>query len=147
MIKTKNGKTAPQYVKQAIIQWEIKHYNLPYNVDGMSGEEIDELYDKMDISGEITVGANEMRHYWSDENILPARKYSRHYDCKEVAYQCTDGTWIGWTYWYGGGKHGEPNAIDWINDAYFVECVEEEKLVVVRSFSIEEDNTNANPNA
>lgn len=36
---------------------------------------------------------------------------------------------------YGGGKHGEPEAIDWIEHAYNLDCIEEEKLVVVRTFS------------
>lgn len=34
-----------------------------------------------------------------------------------------------------GGKHGEPEAIDWIEHAYDVECKEEEKLVVVHTFT------------
>lgn len=27
--------------------------------------------------------------------------------------QAPDGTWVGWTYWYGGGKYAEPSAIPW----------------------------------
>ena len=60
---------------------------------------------------------------------------SRHYECDEVAAQCPDGKWVGWTYWHGGGKHGEPEAIDWMNDAYDVSVTEEEKLVTVRTFA------------
>jgi hypothetical protein len=59
---------------------------------------------------------------------------SRHYESDAVAAKAPDGSWVGWTYWYGGGKHGEPEAIDWIEDAYDVICAEEEKLVVVRTF-------------
>lgn len=61
--------------------------------------------------------------------------WSRHYESKAVAAKLPDGSWVGWTYWYGGGKHGEPEAIDWIGDAYDLNCVEEEKLVVVRTFA------------
>lgn len=61
--------------------------------------------------------------------------YSRHYESKSVAAQAPDGTWVGWTYWYGGGKHGEPEAIDWIEDAYDLDCQEEEKLMVVQTFT------------
>ena len=63
------------------------------------------------------------------------RYSSRHYECDEVAAQCPDGKWVGWTYWHGGGKHGEPEAIDWMNDAYDVSVTEEEKLVTVRTFA------------
>lgn len=45
-------------------------------------------------------------------------EHSRHYEAKSVAAQAPDGTWVGWTYWYGGGKHAEPEAIDWIAAAY-----------------------------
>ena len=46
-----------------------------------------------------------------------------------------DGSWVGWTYWYGGGKYGEPEAIDWMDDAYDLACTEEEKVVTVRTFT------------
>ncbi len=58
--------------------------------------------------------------------------YSRHYESKGVAMQI-DGKWIGWTYWYGGGKHGEPSAIEWIDDAIFLDAKEETKVVMVFS--------------
>jgi hypothetical protein len=61
--------------------------------------------------------------------------YSRHYESKAVAVQCPNGDWVGFTYWSGGGKWGEPEAIDWMDKAYDVECKEEEKLVVVHTFT------------
>lgn len=68
------------------------------------------------------------------ETGLPGQ-YSRHYDSEEVAVQCPNGDWVGFTYWHGGGKFGNPGEIDWIQHAYDVDCVEEEKLVVVQTFS------------
>ena len=68
------------------------------------------------------------------ETGLPC-EYSRHYESKSVAAKASDGSWVGWTYWYGGGKHGEPEAIDWIEGAYDLSCFEEERLVTVRTFS------------
>ena len=62
-------------------------------------------------------------------------EYDRHYETKTVATQMDDGSWVGWVYWYGGGKYGEPEAIEWIEDAYDLDCVEEEKVVVVRTFA------------
>ena len=62
-------------------------------------------------------------------------EWSRHYESTARAMQMPDGSWVGWTYWYGGGKHGEPEAIEWISEAYDVKCVEEEKMVVVRTFT------------
>lgn len=60
---------------------------------------------------------------------------SRHYESRSVARKLSDGSWVGWTYWYGGGKHGEPGAVEWMEDAYYLTCTEEEKLVVVRTFT------------
>lgn len=60
--------------------------------------------------------------------------WSRHYESKSVARQLRDGTWVGWTYWYGGGKHGDPDSIPWIEDSYFLKCTEKQELVTVRTF-------------
>tara|TARA_Y100000310_G_scaffold96388_1_gene94157 strand:+ start:70 stop:516 length:447 start_codon:yes stop_codon:yes gene_type:complete len=60
-------------------------------------------------------------------------EYSRHYESKSVAANI-DNQWVGWTYWYGGGKHGQPEEIEWMCDAYFLTCKEEVKTVTVRTF-------------
>jgi hypothetical protein len=49
--------------------------------------------------------------------------------------QMPDGTWVGWTYWYGGGKHGEPSAMPWIEDAYNLDCKEERVMMTKRTFT------------
>lgn len=64
--------------------------------------------------------------------------WSRHYESKSVATQMSDGSWVGWTYWYGGGKYGEPESIDWMDQAYDLDCTEEEKMVIARTFSIKD---------
>lgn len=60
--------------------------------------------------------------------------FSRHYESKSVAMQMQDGGWVGWTYWFGGGKHGTPEEIEWIEYAYELSCIEQEKMVTVRTF-------------
>ena len=47
------------------------------------------------------------------ETDLPSER-SRHYESKAVAAKLSDGSWVGWTYWYGGGKHGEPGSVPWM---------------------------------
>jgi hypothetical protein len=61
--------------------------------------------------------------------------YSRHYEAYRVVRQLDDGRWVGWIYWYGGGKHGDPGAIDWLPSAVLLSCKEEEKLVTIRTFT------------
>jgi len=96
-------------------------------------ENVGELYDQLVEQDAHWEGVSEVRCSGIDTG-LPA-KHSRHYESKAVAMQMPDKTWVGWTYWYGGGKHGEPEGIDWMGEAYDVECAEEEKLVIVRTFS------------
>lgn len=70
----------------------------------------------------------------SGENIdIPTGQCSSHYECSQVARQLDNGQSVSWTYWYGGGKHGEPEAIDWMDEAYFVECKQETKVVNIYS--------------
>jgi hypothetical protein len=95
------------------------------NVDDLYDEKEGDDYCLQDARGDVRVG--------EVETGLPAPS-SRHYESKEVAAKVGE-RWIGWTYWYGGGKHGEPEAIDWMEDAYELSCVEEEELVVVRTFA------------
>ena len=65
---------------------------------------------------------------------IPAREWSRHYESEEVGAELRDGAWVGWTYWSGGGKHGEPEAIPWIENAYYLDVTE--ALRPVRIFKI-----------
>lgn len=66
-----------------------------------------------------------------DEETDIDHDWSRHYEAKSVAKQLNNGKWVGYTYWFGGGKHGEPEAIDWIPDSYFLNC---EVKVVEKNF-------------
>ena len=98
-----------------------------------TAENIDELYDELieedaywDAKAEVRGGDFETK--------LPC-PISRHYECTAVAAKMPDGSYVGWNYWYGGGKHGEPESIDWMSEAYPVNCAEEEKLVIVRTFT------------
>jgi hypothetical protein len=98
----------------------------------VTAENVDELYEAADESY-VQDARNEVRSS-GIETGLPC-KGSRQYESKSVAAKMPDGSWVGWTYWYGGGKYGEPEAIDWMDDAYDLDCAEEEKVVIVRTFT------------
>lgn len=90
----------------------------------MTGETVTDpatLGDRLDqLAVEFEVGdcRSELRGSGA-ETGLPC-PHSRHYECKAVAAQMLDGSWVGWNYWYGGGKHGEPRSMPWMEDAYDV---------------------------
>jgi len=121
--------TPEQIIKYAILAEALD--DVPAD---LTGEQVDDLYDENegdceDVKYEIREGRYETK--------VPC-ECSRHYESQSVAVQAPNGLWAGWTYWYGGGKHGEPEAIDWIGDAYLLAVQEEEKMVVVRTFTKQE---------
>ncbi len=99
-------------------------------------DNVDELYDALVDADQHWDPMSELRE-GEVVTELPC-EWDRNYETEAVAMKMPDGSWVGWTHWYGGGKHGCPEAIDWIEDAYDVECQEEEKLVVVQTFSVKE---------
>lgn len=101
----------------------------------LTEDEVEELWDDSD---DMYDTISEIRCSGIDTG-LPGQ-YSRHYESEEVAVQCPNGDWVGFTYWSGGGKFGEPDAIDWIQDAYDVDCVSEEKLVMVHTLFSKKDS-------
>ncbi len=96
-------------------------------------ENVDELYDQLVEEDMHWDAKNELRE-GKVETKLPC-PWSRHYESKSVAAKMPDGSWVGWTYWYGGGKHGEPESIDWMEEAYDLDCTEEERIMVVQTFT------------
>ena len=67
------------------------------------------------------------------ETNLTSKTSSRHYEIDVHAMQ-VDGIWVAWDYYYGGGKHGEPEAFDWISNARIVECEEKGVTKVEQNF-------------
>lgn len=121
--------TPKQKIKREILLHAIE----PWEGD-LTAENIDEAYEKMfeDLGTQYEC-EDGFRENGIKTNI-PSPS-SRHYESKSVAYQLSDGTWVGWTYWYGGGKYGEPESIEWMSDAYELTCIETEELVTVREFT------------
>lgn len=122
--------TAVQKLQYVILQREKELSKEPRLPDNLTGEQIDELWD--DFSDEW--GAMSDVRESGMETGLDA-PYSRHYESDAVAVQCPDGSWVGFTYWYGGGKHSDPGSIDWVEYAYDVNCKVEEKVMTVHTFT------------
>jgi len=99
----------------------------------ITADNIDALWDEL-REDELYDAQEEVRGS-GEETSIEARSWSSHYECDEVAAKCPDGTWVGWTYWHGGGKHGEPGEFEWMEDAYDVTLTEEQKMVTVRTFT------------
>ena len=125
--------TPEQKIKFAIISLTDTPYIL---ISTITADNIDEIYESIEEDHCYYI-ADEFRE-GEFETHLPY-PYSRHYECKSVAAQMPDGSYVGWNYWYGGGEHGDPLSINWMSEAYNLDVVEEEKMVIVRTFTIKNE--------
>lgn len=91
---------------------------------------VDDLYAAAEERDEISDARSEVRGS-GEETDIKSTDWSRHYENKSVAARLPDGTWVGWTYWYGGGKHSDPDSVPWMEDAYDVTMREETRVVQV----------------
>lgn len=124
--------TPEQRIKREIINQVISDGDFTYGGD-ITESNLEEVWDTIDG---IAARQDRMSDFRSSGTNTGLRcEYSRHYESDAVAAKLSDGTWVGWTYWYGGGKYGEPEGVEWMFYAYEVNCVEEEKLVVVQTFT------------
>ena len=121
--------TPAQKIKQRILLDFVEEGSLSIAPAAITADNVDELYEEQDAWDiECAFRQGEV------ETDIPC-EYSRHYESKSVAARMADGSWVGWTYWSGGGKHGEPESIPWMSEAYELDVKEEEKLVIVQTFS------------
>jgi hypothetical protein len=130
--------TPEQKLKFAIIE-RAREMELTEDASEITEENVDELFDSLDEGGELQDAISEVRCSGEDTGLECER--SRHYESKAVAAKMPDGSWVGWTYWYGGGKHGEPEAVDWMSDAYALSVSEEQKRVTVKTFTREQQGS------
>lgn len=76
---------------------------------------------------------NEFRHKGERSNV-PA-PFSRYFESKSIAYKLVDGSWVGWTYWYGGGKYAYPENIDWVEECYNLKLMKQKrKIITIKKF-------------
>lgn len=136
--------TATQKIKWAILRLSSEVGDSPKAVlEGLTPEQlcehIDSLYQTHLVDQDLHIDLeNEFRQGEQETDIPPDHPYNRglsYYEKKSVAAQMPDGSWVGWIYWYGGGKHSEPEAIDWMGDAYEVTVEEKPVQIIQRTFS------------
>lgn len=126
--------TPKQKLKHAILLKAhlAGHIHLSPDV-GLTDQNVDDLYEEHDDDGLLYDARSELRCSGEETNI-PA-PYSRHYESDSVAAKMPDGSWVGWTYWYGGGNYSDPDDIPWMEDAYDLTCTEEQITVTKRTFA------------
>ena len=132
---------APQLIKKTLLEDEIKcfeEYGHDWDNSERLGKVLNELTDdNIDyVYGEVCELDGDFRYgyYYSEfrqnyDQVIESHEYSgRHYDGDFVAQKIGD-IWVGYPYYYGGGKYGSPELIDWIDDAVYLKATETTKVV------------------
>ncbi len=97
--------------------------------------DVDDLIVALEDDDSLRFSFSEQSQEWRDsyyEETDITADWSRNYESKFVAKELLNGKWVGYTYWYGGGKHGEPQAIPWMAEACFLGY--EEKIITKKYF-------------
>lgn len=132
--------TPTQRIKELIISGTIANSEnrlMGRGVEGASGNDVDEYYEELrydpDYWYEIEQAEYETRGGISTG--LHCEEHSRRYESEIAAAKMLDGSYVAWIYWSGGGEDGEPNEIDWMEDAFFVDCEEKQEMVTTTTFT------------
>lgn len=137
---------AIEEARKVIISSADDYKDVVLDESPVTPENVDALYDAI-YEGDTRVDwididpREEIREGEFETDVAP--DWSRHYESKSVGAKTPDG-FVGWTYWSGGGKHGYPEDIEWMEDAYDLELIGE-RQVTVRDFKRKEE-PNAAPN-
>ena len=83
---------------------------------GTQGPDFGEIIDDLFESCKPDLDLQEARCAGIDTGLKGP--FNRNYECKVLAAKTPDETWIAWNFWYGGGKHGYPEDIPWIESAF-----------------------------
>lgn len=125
---------AQQLLRKAILLKAVQFKNIePFN-EKLNGEEIDHLYESYNEYDELSDPISEIRCGGIYASNIKAATFSRNYEIDVNAMKIDD-VWVAWDYYYGGGKHGEPEGYDWISDARIVNCEEQEVVKTEYMFS------------
>ncbi|GAB2471832.1 hypothetical protein GCM10027082_24150 [Comamonas humi] len=104
----------------------------------VNADNVDALYDEHDIDYGLQDAREEIRNTGTLTNIEDQTPWARglsDFESESLARQASDGSWVGWTRWYGGGKYAEPSSIPWIEHAYELTCEEKQVTVTQRTFT------------
>lgn len=93
---------------------------------------IEEAIEKYLGTDVLQVAISVVRHQGVQTDLTSPS--SRNYETSELAAKLPDGSWVGWTYYYGGGKHGCPEDVPWMEYSYDVQCDAYEKVKTVLYF-------------
>ncbi|VVN20294.1 hypothetical protein PS662_04329 [Pseudomonas fluorescens] len=138
-----NTLTASQTAKLLVMHHGIDAFGYKYDSVGdapnglvtledlasMSGEDLDQLYDESSHDDAV----NEVRYSAVAAPGVPSwchYSWERNYDVDVKAFILPDGRALAFCEMSGGGKHGEPDAYPWVEEAKFIKVSGVEERVI-----------------
>ncbi|KAI2693101.1 hypothetical protein [Pseudomonas sp. TNT3] len=138
-----NTLTASQMAKLLVMHHGIDAFGYKYDSVGdapkglvtlddlasMSGEDLDQLYDESSHDDAV----NEVRYSAVAAPGVPSwchYSWERNYDVDVKAFILPDGRALAFCEMSGGGKHGEPDAYPWVEEAKFIKVSGVEERVI-----------------
>jgi|SRR4028118_11929 hypothetical protein len=135
-----------QEYKYSIEQFRLKYdaFNLE-DVDNFDEDKLQEFYEELnygeweEIVRDVIYGFR-----YSGENADDKVYEDRYYCYREVCKKITGSDdfskrgsselYLGWTYYFGGGKHSQPEEVEWMEDCYLLKVREVEETRVVKVY-------------
>lgn len=135
--------TAAQKIKREILSYAMEDEPSlrGLKIDITDGN-IDDLYEKLLVEKGLHSDYEYDFRISGIDTPEMMESYNHNYESKGVAAILFTGEWVGWTFWFGGGKYGDPEEIPWMEEAYDLNCVEKEELIITRQFSLKESDEN-----
>jgi hypothetical protein len=141
--KSLDSLTASQLAKLLVMHHGIDAFGYKYeslrdapnglvtleDLASMSGDELDQLYDESSHDDAV----NEVRYGAVSASGIPSwchYSWERTYDVDVKAFILPDGRALAFCEMSGGGKHGEPDAYPWVDEAKFVKVSGVEERVI-----------------
>ena len=138
-----NTLTARQMAKLLVMHHGINAFGYKYDslrdapnglvtledLASMSGEDLDQLYDESSHDDAV----NEVRYSAVDAPGVPSwchHSWERNYEVDVKAFILPGGRALAFCEMSGGGKHGEPDAYPWVEEAKFIKVSGVEERVI-----------------
>ncbi len=145
-----NTLTASQIAKLLVMHHGIDAFGYKYDslrnapkglvtledLASMSGEDLDQLYDESSHDDAV----NEVRYGAVGAPGIPSwchYSWGRNYEVDVKAFILPDGRALAFCEMSGGGKHGEPDAYPWVEEAKFIKVSGVEERVI-KTYKFEE---------
>lgn len=126
--------TPTQLIKKAIVQRINERNYDDFRQPVETAEQIEAAFDLAVENDLHWDWENEVRESGIETELSADAFWSRHYEV-EIRALLIDNQYVAYPFYYAGGKHGQPESVDWMKDAFFVDCEEKQVTITQKTFT------------